>query len=94
MCCYGVYNEVTYRENFKKPFDSQLFNRTLIQTTGSGHFVVAFDPSHIKKSGTKTFGVGYFYGAARAVQGTTYLPSSGVRQSLKKEGKISFYAIF
>jgi hypothetical protein len=58
---YGVYNEVTYRENFKKLFDFQLFNRTLIQTTGSGHFVVAFDPSHIKKSGTKTFGVGYFW---------------------------------
>jgi hypothetical protein len=29
---YGVYNEVTYRENFKKHFDFQLFNRTLYKT--------------------------------------------------------------
>lgn len=58
---YGIYNEGTYRENFKKAFNFQLFNRTLIESQGSGHYVVTFDPSHIKKSGSKTFGVGYFW---------------------------------
>jgi hypothetical protein len=58
---YGKYNELTYRVNFSKSFDFQLFNRELILSYGSGHYVVAFDPSHIKKSGKHTFGRGKFW---------------------------------
>jgi hypothetical protein len=56
-----------YRENFKKYFALQLFNRTLIQTKGLGDFIIAFDPSHIKKSDIQTFRIGYFCGTAHAV---------------------------
>jgi Transposase DDE domain len=58
---YGQYNEGTYRVNFSKGFDFQGFNRELILSQGSGHYVVAFDPSHIKKSGKHTFGRGKFW---------------------------------
>jgi hypothetical protein len=58
---YGIYNESTYRVNFSKGFDFQCFNRELILSKGSGHYVVAFDPSHIKKSGNQTFGKGKFW---------------------------------
>lgn len=58
---YGKYNELTYRVNFSKGFDFQTFNRIMILEQGSGHYVIAFDPSHIKKSGKKTFGRGKFW---------------------------------
>lgn len=58
---YGRYNESTYRANFGKTFDFQGFNTELIKARGSGHYVVAFDPSHIRKSGKHTFGRGKFW---------------------------------
>jgi Transposase DDE domain len=58
---YGRYNESTYRANFAKAFDFQGFNTELIKAGGSGHYVVAFDPSHIRKSGKHTFGRGKFW---------------------------------
>jgi Transposase DDE domain len=58
---YGWYNESTYRVNFSKSFDFQGFNRELILAKGSGHYVIAFDPSHIRKSGKHTFGRGKFW---------------------------------
>lgn len=58
---YGQYNESTYRINFSKAFDFQSFNRELINSKGSGHYVIAFDPSHIRKSGKHTFGRGKFW---------------------------------
>lgn len=61
MARYGRYNELTYRMNFSKAFDFQGFNRELIKSKGSGHYVIAFDPSHIRKSGKHTFGRGKFW---------------------------------
>jgi len=58
---YGTYNESTYRRNFSKPFDFYLFNKKLIKTVGSSHYVIAFDPTHIRKSGASTFGKGKFW---------------------------------
>jgi len=58
---YGRYNESTYRINFSKSFDFQGFNTELIKTKGSGQYVIAFDPSHIRKSGKHTFGRGKFW---------------------------------
>jgi Transposase DDE domain len=61
MARYGRYNELTYRMNFIKAFDFQGFNRELIKSKGSGHYVVAFDRSHISKHGKHTFGRGKFW---------------------------------
>lgn len=58
---YGHFNESTYRMNFSKYFDFQGFNTNLVQSKGSGHYVIAFDPSHIRKSGKTTFGRGKFW---------------------------------
>jgi hypothetical protein len=58
---YGKYNESSYRRNFSKSFDFQLFNKKLIETVGSSHYVIAFDPTHIRKSGKSTFGKGKFW---------------------------------
>ncbi|NJO01282.1 MAG: transposase [Bacteroidia bacterium] len=58
---YGKFNESTYRMNFARHFDFQEFNRNLIELKGSGHYVIAFDPSHIRKSGSSSFGRGKFW---------------------------------
>lgn len=58
---YGKFNESTYRVNFAKCFDFQAFNQGLVASKGSGHYVIAFDPSHIRKSGRSTFGKGKFW---------------------------------
>jgi hypothetical protein len=55
---YGDYNESTYRVTFSKSFDFAGFNAALIRQKGSGHYVIAFDPSHIRKSGKQTYGIG------------------------------------
>jgi hypothetical protein len=61
MARYGQYQESTYRMNFGKAFDFQRFNRALIKSKCSGHYVIAFDPSPIRKSGKETFGQGKFW---------------------------------
>lgn len=76
---YGKYNEATYRTNFSHSFDFQGFNRELILSNGSGHYVVAFDPSHIKKSGKHTFGRGKFW--------------SGCDQSMKMGLELGGFAV-
>ena len=43
-----------------------MFNQQLIQQHGSGHYILAFDPSYIRKSGQATTGVGkYWSGSAQ-----------------------------
>lgn len=76
---YGAYNESTYRLNFSKPFDFQGFNAELIRQKGSGHYVVAFDPSHIRKSGKNTYGIGRFW--------------SGCDSSVKKGLELGGFAV-
>jgi hypothetical protein len=58
---YGTYREATYRNNFKKEFDFETFNRINIEQHSSPERVVVFDPSYISKSGKHTYGVGKFY---------------------------------
>jgi hypothetical protein len=58
---YGGKAESTYRSQFEKSFDFADFNQHLITGHGSGHYVGAFDPSHISKSGKKTPQRGYFW---------------------------------
>lgn len=57
----GRYHEQTYRNQFSKSFDFMHLNKELVRTTGSGHYILAFDPTFIKKSGKQTPGIGYFY---------------------------------
>lgn len=72
---YGKYSEQRYRIQFEKPFDFLGFNSELVQQHGSGHYIIALDPSFIAKSGKKTPGIGYFWSgqAARTKRGLEML---------------------
>jgi hypothetical protein len=66
---YGKYTEQRYRQQFEMTFDFLSFNKELVTEHGSGHFVIAVDPSFINKAGKKTPGIGYFWsGCAGAVK--------------------------
>lgn len=58
---YGLFGEQRYRQQFEKPFDFFDFNKELLLSNGSGHYVIAFDPSYIDKSGKKTTGLGWYW---------------------------------
>lgn len=51
---WGDYNESTYRSNFEHFFPFLEFNCKLVQAYGSGYYILAFDPSFIRKSGKFT----------------------------------------
>ena len=72
---YGKYSEQRYRIQFEKPFDFMAFNSGLVRQHGSGHHIIALDPSFIAKSGKKTPGIGYFWSgqAARMKRGLEML---------------------
>jgi len=66
---YGKYTEQRYRQQFEQTFDFLSFNKELVTEHGSGHYVIAIDPSFISKTGKKTPGIGYFWsGCAGAVK--------------------------
>ncbi|MFA6249762.1 MAG: transposase [Mucilaginibacter sp.] len=66
---YGKYTEQRYRQQFGQTFDFLSFNKELVTEHGSGHYVIAIDPSFINKAGKKTPGIGYFWsGCAGAVK--------------------------
>ncbi len=65
----GGLNEITYRRNFAKSFDFAKFNYELIVEHCSTNRIIVVDPSQISKSGTKTYGVGFFWsGTAGAMK--------------------------
>ncbi len=58
--------ESSFRLHFEEYFDFATFNRDLIRKHGSGHYLLAFDPRYIRKSGRCTPGTGkYWSGAAQ-----------------------------
>lgn len=57
----STYVETTYRNNFDTFFDFATFNTALIQTYGSGHYILALDMTHIAKSGRSTYGLGKYW---------------------------------
>jgi len=57
---YGNYGEQHYRRQFEQDFDFLSFNSHLPEEHAGERKVIAFDPSHIPKSGKHTPGVGYF----------------------------------
>ena len=58
---YGASCEQRYRQQFEKPFDFMNFNAKIVETHGSNHIVIGFDPSYISKSGKCTYGFGNFW---------------------------------
>jgi len=61
MARYGTYSEQSYRNHFEKDFDFSRFNQELISQFCSSDMIVAFDPSYVPKSGTKTDHLGKFW---------------------------------
>jgi hypothetical protein len=57
----GCYTESTYRNQFEEFFDFAEFNTQLAKEHGSGHFIIGFDPSYIRKSGKSTEQVGKYW---------------------------------
>ncbi len=64
---YGKFGEQRYRQQFEKEFDFLNFNKNLILSNGSGPYAIAFDPSYISKSGTKTYGRDKFWSGVAGV---------------------------
>ena len=58
---FSGFCEQRFRYFFERSFDFLTFNKTLITMSVKGRTALAFDPSHISKSGKKTPGVGYFW---------------------------------
>src|SRR3546814_18810463 len=56
------------------------FNSGLVRQHGSGHYIIALDPSFIAKSGKKTPGIGYFWPgqAARTKRGLELLGMAAI----------------
>lgn len=60
------YVESSFGLHFEEYFDFPQFNKELIMQHGSGHYVLAFDPTYIRKSGKATAGAGkYWSGSAQ-----------------------------
>lgn len=60
------YGESSFRSHFEQYMDFSSLNQAYIQQHGSGHYLVAFDPSYIRKSGRATPGVDkYWSGSAQ-----------------------------
>jgi hypothetical protein len=63
------YCEHAMRLQFEQVYDFAHLNGPLIQQHGSGHFLLAFDPSYLPKSGKATPGTGHFWsGCAQRTQ--------------------------
>lgn len=74
---YGKYTEQRYRQQFEKEFDFLSFNKEVVKSHGSGHYVIAIDPSFISKAGKKTPGLGYFW-SGQAGQAKRGLEITGI----------------
>lgn len=55
------YVESSFRNHFENYFDYGKMNTTLVSMYGSGHYVLGFDPSYIRKSGKCTPGTGKYW---------------------------------
>jgi len=51
---YSDYGEQKFRNQFKQKFDFMELNHELTSTYFGQRIAIAFDPSHIEKSGKKT----------------------------------------
>ena len=58
--------ESRFRQNYKKPFDWLLFNRSFLESTKGHRIAIAIDPCYISKSGKKTPGIDWFWSGCAA----------------------------
>jgi Transposase DDE domain len=58
---YGKFGEQRYRQHFEVDFNFFNFNASLVQQHCGTRLAIAFDPSYIPKSGSKTDGVGWYW---------------------------------
>lgn len=61
----GGITEKSYRRWFNRVFDWFGFNYEVVKEHCSKAIIAVFDPSYIKKSGKRTFGLGMFWGGVR-----------------------------
>lgn len=68
---WGGRSEKSYRHMFARPFDWFSFNCALVRANFKGKIIGIFDPSYIRKSGKKTYGLAKFYSgtAGKALKG-------------------------
>ena len=71
MQCWAGRSEKSYRSMFSKTFDWFSFNRALLQQYFRKEIIAVFDPTYIKKSGKKTYGLAKFWSgtAGKALSG-------------------------
>lgn len=64
-------SERTFRRNFRKAWDFVKMNLAVIGLIDTGETIAAIDASAFRKSGKKTFGIGWFWSGAanRAIKG-------------------------
>lgn len=55
------YVESSFRLHFEEYFNFATFNQDLIMAHGSGHYLISFDPSYIRKSGRSTAGIDQYW---------------------------------
>ena len=58
---FGSYSERSYRNHYGQDFDFLGFNTQLALASKGSDFILAFDPSHLPKSGRHTAHVGLYY---------------------------------
>jgi Transposase DDE domain len=58
---YGKYSEQSLRNGFERGFDFFKFMIALLRRHNKEEWILAFDPSHINKSGKKTYGLGHYW---------------------------------
>ena len=83
------YVESSFRLQFENYFDFSDFNTQLIKSHGSGHYVVAFDPTFIRKSGNKTPQIGRYWSgcSGRAERGL----EAGVLAAIDVDNHTAFH---
>lgn len=65
MARWGKMSEKSYRNGFNRFFDWLGFNFQLVGENCGKEILAVFDPSYIKKSGKKTYGLGKFWSGTR-----------------------------
>lgn len=83
------YVESSFRLNFEQFFDFSSFNTNLVLENGSGHYIIAFDPSYIRKSGKATEHTGtYWSGCSQRME---WGLEAGVLSAIDMDNQTAFH---
>src|SRR5437868_1068918 len=58
---FSKYSEKSLRSGFERGFDWLQFNMNMLEEKNQSRYIIGFDTTHIRKSGHKTPGIGYFW---------------------------------